>query len=135
MRETVFKGQFNLAKSDDDNRLAFGWASIAKTENGTDLIDFAGDIISPEELEAAAYDFVLHSRDGGEMHTRGGVATLVESVVFTKEKMTVMGIPDGTLPSGWWVGFYVTDEDVWQKVKGGEYPMFSIEGTARSEEE
>jgi hypothetical protein len=45
-----------------------------------------------------------------------------------------MGIPDSTLPVGWWIGFKVLDQDVWEKVKSGEYPMFSIEGEAIREE-
>ncbi len=64
------------------------------------------------------------------MHERGDCAVLVESVVFTEEKMKAMGIPEGTLPVGWWIGFFVTDDDVWEKVKNGTYPMFSIEGEA-----
>ena len=31
---------------------------------------------------------------------------------------------------GWWIGFKVLDEEVWEKVKDGTYSMFSIEGTA-----
>lgn len=123
-------GRFKIAKSADEKRLAFGWASIAKDESGEDLIDLADDIIEPEVLENAAYEFVRLYREGGEMHERGGCATLVESVVFTSEKMRSMGIPEGTLPTGWWIGFYVTDDEVWDKVKSGEYPMFSIEGEA-----
>lgn len=46
-----------------------------------------GDIIEPEELENAAYEYVRLYGDGGEMHGRGGVAVLIESVVFTEEKM------------------------------------------------
>ena len=65
------------------------------------------------------------------MHEEKGKAVLVESVVFTKEKMEAIGIPEGTLPVGWWIGFKVLDKDVWEKVKNGEYPMFSIEGTAK----
>jgi hypothetical protein len=90
--------------------------------------------LEPEELESAAYQFVELYREGGEMHERGGCAVLVESMVFTKEKQQALGIPDGTLPVGWWIGFKVTDEDVWSKVKNGTYPMFSIEGTAIREE-
>ena len=45
-------------------------------------------------------------------------------------KMAAMGIPEGTLPVGWWIGFQVTDADVWEKVKDGTYSMFSIEGEA-----
>ena len=115
--EHTLCGRFSIQKSSDEKRLAFGWAS-------------AEDIIDPDTLENAAYEFVRLYREGGEMHERGDCAVLVESVVFTKEKMAAMGIPEGTLPTGWWIGFYITDDEVWEKVKSGEYPMFSIEGTA-----
>lgn len=45
-----------------------------------------------------------------------------------------MGIPEGVVPEGWWIGFKVTDDEVWEKVKDGTYPMFSIEGEAVREE-
>ena len=127
---STVKGRFKIAKSIEDKRIAFGWASIAKDEAGTDLVELSDDIIEPDTLENAAYEFVKLYREGGEMHERGGCATLVESIVFTPEKMSAMGIPDGTLPTGWWIGFHVTDDEVWSKVKSGEYPMFSIEGEA-----
>mgnify|MGYP000818437354 FL=1 len=103
---------------------------VAIRADGEEIEDWQEDIIEPEELENAAYQYVLLYREGGEMHERGGAAVLVESVVFTEEKMQAMGIPAGTLPIGWWIGFKVTDEDVWEKVKDGTYPMFSIEGEA-----
>lgn len=131
--ETTIHGRFNIQKSSDEKRLAFGWASIVQDETGAELVDLSEDVIDPETLENAAYEFVKFYREGGEMHERGDCAVLVESVVFTKEKMAAMGIPDGTLPVGWWIGFYVTDEEVWEKVRSGEYPMFSIEGTAAVE--
>lgn len=127
---STVKGCFKIAKSIEDKRIAFGWASIVKDEAGNDLVDLSDDIIEPDTLENAAYEFVKLYREGGEMHERGGCATLVESIVFTPEKMSAMGIPDGTLPTGWWIGFHVTDDEVWSKVKSGEYPMFSIEGEA-----
>ena len=123
-------GTFKIHKADDDKHLAFGWANVAIRENGEQIKDLQGDIIDPDVLEDAAYRFVLMYREGGEMHERGGCAVLVESVMFTKEKMAAMGIPEGTVLEGWWIGFLVTDEEVWQKVKSGEYPMFSIEGEA-----
>ena len=122
--------EFSIYKSDDDRRLVFGWASIAIRTDGTQIEDWQGDMIDPEDLEEAAYQFVKLYREGGEMHERGGVATMIESVVFTEEKMQAMGIPPGTLPIGWWIGFQVTDPEVWAKVKDGTYSMFSIEGTA-----
>ena len=48
--------------------------------------------------------------------------------------MKAMGIPEGILPVGWWIGFKVTDPEVWEKVKDGTYSMFSIEGEAVREE-
>lgn len=126
----VAKGRFAIMKSDDDRRLAFGWASVAVRVDGKVIEDLQSDIIEPEELENAAYDYVLLYREGGEMHERGGAAILIESVVFTEEKMAAMGIPAGTLPVGWWIGFKVLDESVWEKVKDGTYQMFSIEGEA-----
>lgn len=133
IRSPAIEGRFRIAKSDDDKHLAFGWASVSVNEDGGQLIDLSGDMIDPDELESAAYNFVRLYRDGGEMHERAGVATLVESIVFTPEKLTALGLPPESLPTGWWLGFFVTDEDVWDKVKNGEYSMFSIEGTANRE--
>lgn len=130
----VLKGRFNIHKSEDDKMLAFGWANVAITSDGEQVKDLQEDIVDPNVLEDAAYNFVEFYREGGEMHERGGCAVLVESIMFTKEKMVVMGIPEGTLPEAWWIGFRVTDPDVWDKVKSGEYPMFSIEGEAVREE-
>ena len=129
-RPGLVHGTFKIHKADEDKHLAFGWANVAVRDDGEQIQDLQGDIVDPEVLEDAAYRFVLMYREGGEMHERGDCAVLVESVMFTKEKMFAMGIPEGTVPEGWWIGFLVTDEDVWQKVKSGEYPMFSIEGEA-----
>lgn len=130
----VNKNKFRIYKSNDEKMQAFGWASVAITEVGETIEDLQGDVIEPEELEMAAYNFVRFYREGGEMHERGDAATLIESVVFTEEKMAAMGIPEGTLPVGWWIGFQVTDTEVWEKVKDGTYTMFSIEGAAVREE-
>ena len=125
--ESVVKSKFKVTKSNEDKMLAFGWANVSIDRAGNQVEDWQGDMIDPEDLEEAAYQFVKLYREGGEMHERGGVATMIESVVFTEEKMQAMGIPPGTLPIGWWIGFQVTDPDVWEKVKDGTYSMFSIE--------
>lgn len=128
--DEVLKGRFKIMKSNDEKMLAFGWANISIRADGEVIEDYQKDIVEPEELENAAYHFVELYREGGEMHERGGAAVLIESVVFTEEKMQVMGVPQGTLPVGWWIGFKVMDKDVWEKVKDGTYQMFSIEGEA-----
>ena len=81
----VTKRKFQVKKTNNEKMQAFGWASVAIAENGETLEDWQGDIIEPDELESAAYKFVDLYREGGEMHERGGVAYLIESVVFTED--------------------------------------------------
>ena len=125
--EISLSGDF--AKVDDDRRLAFGWAYVAD-DNGDVVIDHSGDYIDKvalPELEQAAYDYVLHSREADEMHeVLTGIAKVVESVMITPEKLAAMGL-EGTR-TGWWIGFKVEDEGVWEKVKSGQYSAFSIRG-------
>ena len=130
------KKSFDIYKADEDKRLIFGWASVAIRVDGEQVVDLQKDLIDPEDLEEAVYSYVLEFRDGGEEHipTLRKKARLVESVVFTEEKMKAMGIPVGTVPEGWWIGFYVDDDDAWEKVKNGTYQMFSIEGQGIREE-
>ncbi len=120
-----------ITKVADEQHIVMGWANVANRADGTVIEDFQKDIIEPAVLEKAAYDFVLDFRDTGELHSPElrQKGRLVESVVFTKEKMTAMGIPDGTIPEGWWVGFKIDDDSTWDRIKKGNYKMFSIEGT------
>lgn len=124
---------FAIRKLDSDRNLVFGWASIAVTAGGETLIDKQGDIIPPGELETAAYDYVLEFREADEMHSRVTKGHLVESLVVTEDKLQAMGLAQGALPLGWWVG-YKLDPPTFQAVKAGKYQMFSIEGTANREE-
>jgi Putative phage serine protease XkdF len=122
---------FKIAKSAEDQQLVFGWANIAIDENGEYPLDWDGDITAPEDLEKAAYDFVLKYRATGEAHQGDIKGQLVESVMFTKEKQQALGIPEGIIPEGWWCGFHIPDKEVFAKIKSGEYEMFSVEGSAK----
>ena len=124
-------GMFSIQKTDNEQKIAFGWAYTSVRKDGTQIEDWSGDIVDIKEIEKAAYNYVKLYRDGSEMHKRGGIGTLVESMVFTKDKIQAMGIPDGIIPQGWWCGIQVTDNEVWKKVRDGTYKMFSIEGTAK----
>lgn len=126
--ETFFStdATFELKKVDEDQRLVFGWFSVVEVD-GEAVVDREGDVISPEELEKAAYNFVLKARIAGEVHMRKGVGDLVESIMFTKEKQEALGIDLGMV--GWWGGFKVSDDTVWKAVQAGDYAMFSIGGT------
>lgn len=119
-----------VIKSDDDKRLVFGWANVAVRVDGEQIVDWQQDAIDVAELENAAYAYVAEFGAAGEMHRRGGVGRVIESIVFTKEKAAALGIPPDILPEGWWIGFKISDDEVWEKIKTGEYSMFSIEGKA-----
>lgn len=132
----VQKGNnFTIYKADDEKRLVFGWASVIITVDGEPLEDRQHDLIDPEDLEEAAYEYVLNFRDAGEEHLPGyrKRGKLVESCVLTPDKQKAMGIPPGILPVAWWIGFKIEDDDTWERVKNGTYRMFSIEGKANRE--
>lgn len=130
--EVVEEESFSIFKTDDDKRLVFGWASVSIKVDGEQLEDRQQDLIDPDDLEEAAYAYVLNFRDTGERHNPNlrKKGKLVESCVFTVEKQKAMGIPEGILPVGWWIGFKIEDDEAWEKVKNGTYKMFSIEGKA-----
>lgn len=131
--ESTKEHNYTIKKMDDDKRLVFGWASISLTAEGEQLEDLQHDLINPEDLEEAVYEYVLNFRDTGEEHRPHlrKKGKLVESCVFTAEKQKAMGLPEGILPVGWWIGFKIEDDEAWEKVKNGTYRMFSIEGKAQ----
>ena len=133
--DITWAGEF--AKSDEDKRQVFGWASVVEVD-GKPIVDRQGDWISPDEMEKAAYQYVLNSRKGGHQHKRDGdqpfhAGDMIESFVMTPEKISKMGLPEET-PVGWWVGYKIHDEDAWQKVKKGEVTGFSIHGRGKRKE-
>ncbi len=122
--DTVITG--TISKVDKSKHQVFGWASIVEVD-GQPLEDRQGDIMTSDDLEHMAYNFVLDCRKAGEMHQRSNnIGKLIESIVFTQEKQTAMGIDLGQV--GWWVGFHIDDPDVWAKVEDGTYKAFSIHG-------
>ncbi len=120
-----------IFKSNEFEKLVSGWASVAKNADGSLPLDWDGDVVTAEVLEKAAIDFMLEYRESGEMHKGESKGTVVESIVFTKQKMKAMGIPEGTIPEGWFITVKIHDDEVFKKVIDGKYKMFSIQGKAR----
>jgi hypothetical protein len=130
-----------ITGTDPVRQQVFGWASISE-HNGVLIEDRQGDIIMEPELEKAAYKYVVDSRVGGDEHRRVPVqkfddgmiplhaSDLIESMVFTKEKIAKLHLPEST-PIGWWVGFQVNDNQVWDDVVTGKRTGFSIHGKGR----
>lgn len=123
-----------ILKVDSERQYVFGWASVAVRKDGVQVEDSQADLIDPDDLEEAGYQFALHYRETGEMHTGAAVGTLIESFVATPDKLTAMGLAPDALPTAMWVGFHIPDPAIFAKVKSGEYAMFSIQGTALREE-
>lgn len=125
----------NIEKADDEQRTVFGWASITEI-GGRPVVDRQGDMMDIEELSKSAYDYVVSSRKGGHQHKRTEVgeplhvSDMIESVVFTPEKIEKMGLSPDT-PIGWWVGYKVRDDEIWDAVKRGEITGFSVHGKGR----
>lgn len=127
--------QVPIAKIDLDKRQVFGWAKIAIRKDGSTLVDWQDDVVEVETLEEAVYKFALHYRDSGADHTKGVyTGKMIESFMVTKSKLQAMGLAENALPLGWWVGFQIDDDAAWEKVKKGDYQMFSIEGRAVREQ-
>lgn len=144
---------FHISKLVDSERLVFGFANVSVSKStstgagGVEFFDLQADSIPPKELEDAAYEYVLKSREADEMHAGGPVGTIVESMLFTPEKLEKFATDPATgeinqadlmvlkrlFPCRWWVG-YKLDEGTYAKVKSGELQMFSIAGEADREE-
>ena len=121
----------DIKKADPDQQLVFGWASVIE-KGGVIVTDKQGDRIPTSAMEPAAYDFVMNSRDMGDMHEATGRGQLVESMMFTLEKQQALGIDLGMV--GWWTGFKVSCPELWKAYRAGHRPEFSIGGSAVSRE-
>lgn len=132
LADDVISYKLTVDKNAEEQQLIFGFANVSVQEDGTPPKDWQNDIIKTAELETAAYNYVLHSGIANQEHINNtDCGILIESMMFTKEKCAALGIPEGTIPEAWWVGFYIPDKEVYQKVKDGTYNMFSIEGGGR----
>lgn len=146
-----------ISKVDTDKRQVFGFCSVSEV-NGQPVIDLQGDWVPIEEVEKAAYTYMLASRAGGDMHKRvnkGGLphepgeivldtqlpadqplrtGEIIESFVVTPEKLNALGLPQDSMPLGWWLGFQVHDDDAWAAIKSGRRTGFSLHGTGKRRE-
>ena len=129
MTKTNIEGK--ILKTDDEQRMVFGWASVV-TENGEPVVDRQGDVIEAETLVKAVNEFMEHVRVGKAMHVGEQVGVVVHSLPITKEIGEALGIQSDR--EGWVVAYKVFDDDIWTMVKSGELAAFSIGGRAQKEE-
>lgn len=112
----------SILKADEEKQCITGVVLEPNT------VDAHGDIVSPDEIEQAAYNFMIKSRVIGLQHSRraNGVR-VVESYICPMD--TIIGA--GHVKKGSWImTVKVEDRTLWKRVKDGEYTGFSIGGMA-----
>lgn len=122
-----------IVKVDPDQRIVTGWAYCTHDRDGAPVVDLSGDRASPEVMERASRGFVLDSQRAADLlHSQKPIARLVESIWVDPDKIAKLGLGSGEgAPTGWLVSFKVEDDAVWEAVKAGDLPAFSIGGTGR----
>jgi len=124
-------GSIKILKIDEEQRIIYGWASVT-TYKGELVVDLQGDVIKTETLHKAFNEFMKGVRVGKINHSGEQVGQIVHSFPMSKdicEALEIQSDKEGVIS-----GFHVTDDDLWEKVKSGEYAEFSIGGRAQKQE-
>jgi len=117
--ETTKQETMELIKLDKQKQTVYGvflWPEKA---------DHDGDVISAEDIEKVAHDFIVDYRDIDEMHKQETLhADIVESFIAWEDDIDYYG---KKLTKGAWAGaIKIHDREVWDKVLSGEYKAFSV---------
>lgn len=128
------KQRFNI--DDEEKRIVSGYAMIADLP--IPRIDEAGEKFYVKFREDVIRDIVYkffenqHTSNINEMHDPRKVvdgvfvfeSILIDSKRGTKAPSNFEEVPDGS----WWVSMRVENDEVWEKIKAGEFQGFSVEG-------
>lgn len=118
-----------VQKVDADRYRVYGFASVS-TVKGQELVDAHGDVIGAADLEEAAATF---RGAAGLNHQGEAIGEVFESVYVDAEKAKAMGLEGADGFAGWWIGVQLPPGPVWESVKAGKLPAFSIQGKAIAE--
>jgi predicted DNA-binding transcriptional regulator len=127
-----------MVKNEEQHTL-FGWAYVAKKIDGTQVVDHSEEFVKEEnfeDLEIATYAYNIAFREADIRHDCVAKGYLIDSMVFTKEKVEAMrksGHLQGDIALGVWLGFYFPDDKDWNTIKSMKKPMFSLYGSAVKE--
>lgn len=95
-----------------------------------DVEDLQGDIISAEEIEQAAHNFMASYQIIVDRHEAMADARPVESYIAPID----FEMAGQTIKTGSWVmAVKIFNVDLWDKIVAGEYTGFSIGGRANAE--
>lgn len=129
MKRVIGK-EVKIRKFSQMKQIAYGVVLEPDTE------DLQGDVITAEEIERTAHDYMTNIRKVGARHKAAMDAVPVESYIAPMD-LSFDGGPYGssTVKKGSWVlGVKVNDPAQWKKVMNGEYSGFSIGGVGVRDE-
>ena len=126
--ETQYSSSVKIIKMDDEQRVVWGWASVA-TEDGKAVFDVHGDHIPMSELTKASIDFMENVRVGKSLHQGEQTSSVIGCLPLSQELAKALGIE--TTREGLIMGFRVHDDATWGLIKSGELPALSIGGRGR----
>lgn len=111
-----------LVKRADEERIAYGWASVSATVDGNIVTDLQGDQITTEAQKQLLHGLMRDQRAGNLDHVGPVVGEIVEGIVFTKELWKALEPYTGQ--EGLFIGMHFPQPEDWAKTEGRD--MFSI---------
>ena len=113
-----------IEKSDSPQRVTYGVVLEP------DIEDLQGDVMTAEDIEKAAYDWMERSQAGGHMH-----AEVVEGAKVVESYIAPCDIPvetaEGpeTIRKGSWVLAMRWPPEIWESIQKGDLTGYSVGGT------
>jgi hypothetical protein len=126
LEQSTVEKQVRIVRSDEAQRYTLGVAYPA------DELDSHGDFSTPDDLEVAAWNYMVKSRNAGLDHADGtdGEGVIVESYIYRGPDW-IDGTSGKTIAkSGDWMLGAVWPEDAWASIVKGERTGWSIQGLA-----
>jgi hypothetical protein len=119
------KKSVDLFKLDDEQRLVYGVVLVPDVE------DLQGDVISKDEIQAAAHEYQIKSRLIKAQHRAPTDAEVVESYIAPVD----IPIGNGIAPAGSWIMVTrINSAAMWAAIKKGDITGYSIGGVGERED-
>ncbi len=129
------KIQFPITKVDEDQRLVYG--VVYAPPRSEDDEDTQGDWMTPEDIKKASHQFMSKARTKNvdtDHSFEPAPASVVESWLTKVDGDLVDPLFPDEPEGSWVVGIYIEDDQLWDKIKKGDYNGLSLAGWGMREE-